>query len=188
MTDGLEARELPIRGMRAFSLDLRSDERGSFSEVWQRQKFHSLGMGHFKPVQANLSTNFERGVTRGLHAEPWNKLVTIVSGSAWLAWVDLRKGEDFGSSFAIQASVGESFFIPEGVANGYQTLEKGTIYHYLVDNHWSPNVKYVGLDAFDEELNIQWPIAAAQSLRSEKDMVLPTLASLRDAIYGKSAD
>jgi dTDP-4-dehydrorhamnose 3,5-epimerase len=182
MKDGLESKDLPLRGMRAFSLDLRSDERGSFSELWQRQKFHSLGMGNFRPVQANLSTNFERGVTRGLHAEPWNKLVTIVSGKAWLAWVDLRKGEDFGSTFAIQASVGESFFIPKGIANGYQTLEKETIYHYLVDNHWSPKVKYVGLNAFDDELNIQWPIGDSESLRSEKDKNLPTFASLGDGI------
>jgi dTDP-4-dehydrorhamnose 3,5-epimerase/reductase len=43
----------------------------------------ALGLPDFGPVQANVAWNQARGTTRGMHAEPWDKLVTIASGSAY---------------------------------------------------------------------------------------------------------
>jgi dTDP-4-dehydrorhamnose 3,5-epimerase len=68
--------------------------------------------------------------------------------------------------------------VPRGVANGYQTLEVGTVYSYLVDSHWSPEAKYLLLNAFDEEVDIRWPIEKNLAAVSEKDLHHPMLRDL----------
>ena len=62
------------------SLAARADDRRS-------------GCPDFAPVQANIACNAARGTTRGLHAEPWDKLVTSPPGASYGAWVDLRAGD-----------------------------------------------------------------------------------------------
>jgi dTDP-4-dehydrorhamnose 3,5-epimerase-like enzyme len=63
------------------------------------------------------------GVTRGLHAEPWDKFISVANGSVFGAWVDLRAGESFGQTLTLEINPGVAVFVPRGVANGYQTLE-----------------------------------------------------------------
>ena len=91
----LAVERTPIPGLLVLRLDLRTDERGWFEEAWQRAKMTALGLPDFGPVQANVAWNERRGSTRGLHAEPWDKLVTVASGAAYGAWVDLRAGARF---------------------------------------------------------------------------------------------
>ena len=40
----------------------------------------SLGLPAFEPVQWNIATNKKKGTLRGIHAEPWDKYVHMVSG------------------------------------------------------------------------------------------------------------
>ena len=56
------------------------------------------GLPDFGPVQNNVSFNTAAGVTRGIHAEPWDKYVTVASGRVFGAWVDLRPGADVRAS------------------------------------------------------------------------------------------
>ena len=51
------------------------------------------------------------------------------------------------STLEIDPSV--SVFVPRGVANGYQALEDGTAYTYLVNDHWRPGLAYAALDLGD---------------------------------------
>ena len=39
-----------------------------------------------------MSFNAQRGATRGIHAEPWDKFVSVATGRVFAAWVDLREG------------------------------------------------------------------------------------------------
>ena len=182
----------PISGLFRVLLDHRPDSRGWFKEVWQLEKWANGPLSWFRPVQQNSSSNLVAGSTRGLHAEPWNKLVTVVSGEAFCAWVDLREGPDFGSKFWQTLSPGEAFFVPEGVANGYQSLEPNTVYTYLVDDHWSPDRTYPAVKPFDPMLEIPWPIDETSSEVSEKDQRNPNLTpelsipSARPLIFGSS--
>ena len=41
-----------------------------FKENWQNEKMTKLGLPEFGPIQNNISFNAEKGVTRGIHAEP----------------------------------------------------------------------------------------------------------------------
>ena len=63
-----------IPGMLVFDLAVHGDSRGWFKENWQRAKQVGLGLPDLGPVQNNISFNAERGVTRGIHAEPWQRV------------------------------------------------------------------------------------------------------------------
>jgi dTDP-4-dehydrorhamnose 3,5-epimerase len=168
----------PIPGLLVLRLDVRRDERGWFEEAWQRERMTTLGLPDFGPVQANVAWNQRRGTTRGMHAEPWDKLVTVVSGSAYGAWVDLRAGDAFGRTYTVALEPGVAVFVPRGVGNGYQTTADATTYSYLVNDHWRPDVPYVAVDHADRALAIDWPVAPAERILSERDRTAPPLAEV----------
>ena len=59
-------------------------------------------------------------MTRGLHAEPWEKFISLANGKAFGVWVDLRKGEGFGTVYTAEITPEKAFFVPRGVANATQ--------------------------------------------------------------------
>jgi dTDP-4-dehydrorhamnose 3,5-epimerase len=182
MTDAatnLAVRETVIPGFYEIDLAVHGDNRGWFKENYQREKMEALGLPHFEIVQNNFSFNAEAGVTRGLHAEPWEKFISIANGRIFGAWVDLRKGPSFGKTLTLEITPGKAVFVPRGVANGYQTLEQNITYTYLVNEHWSPETAYTFVNLFDPELAIAWPIAKGQAIISDKDAAHP---GLRDVI------
>jgi dTDP-4-dehydrorhamnose 3,5-epimerase len=164
-----------IPGLLVVDLVLHGDNRGWFKENYQKQKMEALGLPVFEVVQNNFSYNAEKGVTRGLHAEPWEKFISVANGKVYGAWVDLRKGESFGRVFTTEITPGKAIFVPRGIANGYQTLEEHITYTYLVNDHWSPETSYTFVNLFDPALKIQWPIAKESTITSEKDDAHPLL-------------
>jgi len=167
--DELGVRETVIPGFYEVDLVVLGDNRGWFKENYQREKMEALGLPRFEIVQNNFSFNVEKGVTRGLHAEPWDKFISVANGTIFGAWVDLRQGPTFGQTLTLEINPGKAVFVPQGVANGYQTLEENIVYTYLVNAHWSPEAKYTFVNAFDPELGIAWPIGKEQAITSEKD-------------------
>lgn len=171
----LAVRETEIPGFYVIDLVVHGDNRGWFKENYQREKMEGLGLPHFEIVQNNMSFNAERGVTRGLHAEPWEKFISLANGRVFGAWVDLRQGDSFGKVFTMEITPEKAVFVPRGVANGYQTLEENITYTYLVNEHWSPDSQYTFVNLFDSELGIDWPIPREQAIISEKDASHPLL-------------
>lgn len=169
----LQVSESVISGLFFIDLELHGDNRGWFKENYQAKKLQDLGLPTFDPVQNNFSYNAQVGVTRGLHAEPWEKYISLATGKAFGAWVDLRPGEGFGKVFSAEITPKTAFFIPRGVANAYQTLEENVTYTYLVNDYWSPEAKYQAVNLFDPKLNIDWPIPKEKSILSEKDQNNP---------------
>ena len=174
----LSATETPIPGMLLFDLPVHGDNRGWFKENWQRETMMAAGLPDFGPVQNNVSFNDKAGTTRGIHAEPWDKFVSVAAGRIFGAWVDLREGETFGRVFTAELDPSKAIFIPRGVANSYQTLEDNTSYVYLVNDHWSPDAEYTFLNLGDETVSIPWPIPLDQAELSEKDKAHPRLADV----------
>ena len=96
----LKVTETGIEGLKVLDLAVHGDGRGWFKENWQRAKMTALGVPDLHVVQNNISFNAQRGVTRGIHAEPWDKFISIACGSVFGAWVDLRAGSrTFGEVF-----------------------------------------------------------------------------------------
>lgn len=172
----LTVADSPIEGLKVIDLSVHGDARGWFKENWQREKMIASGLKDFGPVQNNISFNAEAGVTRGLHAEPWDKFISVASGSVFGAWCDLREGsETFGATFTVTITPDVAVFVPRGVANGFQALEP-TAYTYLVNDHWSADAQYSFVNLADETLAIAWPIPLEQATLSEKDVQHPMLA------------
>lgn len=172
----LKVETTPIPGMLIFDLTVNGDNRGWFKENWQREKQIALGLPDFGPVQNNISFNAEKGVTRGIHAEPWDKYISVGSGSVFGAWVDLREGETFGNVFTVVIDPSKAIYVPRGVGNAFQALEDGTVYTYLVNDHWSANnPNYAFLNLADETANIKWPIPLENCELSEKDKNHPKI-------------
>ena len=174
----LAVRETPIPGLLVVDLVVHGDSRGWFKENWQREKMLAAGLPDFGPVQHNVSFNPEAGTTRGIHAEPWDKFVSVTSGRVFGAWVDLREGPSFGAVFTVEVDPSVAVFVPRGVGNAYQTLEPDTAYAYLVNDHWSPAAEYTFLNLADETAAIAWPVPLAEAIVSDKDRAHPRLADV----------
>lgn len=168
----MQVTKTAIEGLLFIELDVHGDNRGWFKENWQRAKMVEAGLPDFQPVQNNVSFNAAAGVTRGLHAEPWDKLVSVAHGKVFGAWCDLREGsETYGELVTHEVGPDTAVFVPWGVANGFQALEE-TAYSYLVNDHWSPDAEYtfVNLDMVD------WPLDPTEI--SDKDRAHPQLADV----------
>ena len=168
----------PIPGFLRIDLTVHGDNRGWFKENWQREKMVALGLPDFQPVQNNISFNDEVGVTRGIHAEPWDKFVSVATGRVFGAWVDLREGPSFGTVYTTIIDPSVAVFVPKGVGNSYQTLEPNTAYTYLVNDHWSPDAKYTFLNLADETAAVDWPIPLERAILSDKDKAHPRMADV----------
>jgi dTDP-4-dehydrorhamnose 3,5-epimerase len=183
--------ESTIDGLFVIDLPVHGDSRGWFKENYQRAKYTSSGSGRLpdiKIVQNNISFNAQKGVTRGLHAEPWDKFISVATGSVFGAWTDLRAGSPtYGKSFTQIIDPSVAIFVPRGCANGFQALEDNTAYTYLVNDHWSPDAgaQYTFLSIFDESLGINWPIPLGSKEAtndevevSDKDKAHPILSNV----------
>ncbi|GAA2003912.1 sugar nucleotide-binding protein [Microbacterium ulmi] len=174
----LGATETPIPGLVVWDLPVHGDSRGWFKENWQREKMVAAGLPDFGPVQNNISFNDAVGTTRGIHAEPWDKWVSIASGRVFAAWVDLREGPTFGTVFSTELDPSRAIFVPRGVGNSYQTLEPDTSYTYLVNDHWSPDATYTFLNLADDTAAVPWPIPLDRAEVSAKDLAHPRFADV----------
>jgi len=175
----LRAIGTPIPGLTVWELPVHGDNRGWFKENWQRAKMVAAGMPDFRPVQNNISFNDSVGTTRGIHAEPWDKYVSVATGRIYGAWVDLRLGPTFGTVFTVELDASRAVFVPRGVGNAFQTLEPNTVYTYLVNDHYSPDADYTSVNLADETVAINWPIPLEHAELSAKDRAQPCLAEIK---------
>ena len=177
-TTEVTARETDIPGLLIFDVTRVEDERGYYQETYQRAKLVAAGMPEsFNVVQTRTSYNKTAGVTRGFHAEPWDKYLTVIKGKVFAAWVDLREGESYGKTATVEVSPGVAVFVPQGVGNSFQVLEDDTYYLYSVSAHWSADLydEYCFANLADPEIGINWPIPLDQAIMSDRDRHHPLL-------------
>ncbi len=175
----MKVTEAVIPGLLHVELDVHGDERGWFKESYQRAKLEAAGVPALEVVQNNVSYNAEVGVTRGVHAEPWDKYVSPAAGRVFTAIADLREGATYGRVETFELGPGQALHVPRGCGNSFCTLEPHTVYNYLVNEHWSPDAQYVLVNLFDEDLAIDWPLPREAMTVSAKDAAHPRLADVR---------
>jgi dTDP-4-dehydrorhamnose 3,5-epimerase len=175
----MKVRECSIAGLYEITLDINVDDRGSFREAYQREKLLALGLPDLGIVQWNVSTNKQTGTLRGIHAEPWDKYIHVLSGDAFAAIVDLRPDSPtFKQHESFTLTQDNAIYVSRGLGNSYQTLTDDVIYGYLVNQHWSPDAQYTLVSYADPELAISWPLTPDPQLISEKDLNHPPLSQL----------
>jgi len=160
-----------------------ADPRGYFTETYNRKAFAAAGiLDEF--VQDNVSLSTEAGTVRGLHFQsaPFAqaKLVRVGRGRILDVAVDLRRlSATYGRHVAVELSVGNrlQLLVPVGFAHGFCTLEPDTEVSYKVTAHYSAAHDH-GLAWDDPTLGIDWPVAAAEAVLSDRDTRHPRLAEL----------
>lgn len=181
-TTEFTATSTDIPGLLVFDVTSIGDERGWFQEKFHQAKLVKAGLpSDFKIVQTNVAYNKERGVARGFHAEPWDKYISVVSGKVFVAYVDLRAGDNFGKVVSLEVDNNKSVFIPKGVGNAYQTLTKDVYYIYSVNDHWSADQygTYPAVNMADPSIKVAWPITIEQATVSDRDRSLPNLSEIK---------
>lgn len=151
-----------IPGMIEFDIPVHGDNRGWFKENFQKEKMLPLGFpeSFFKEnkLQNNVSLS-RKGVLRGLHAEPWDKYISVADNGRVLgSWVDLREGASFGHVYQTIIDASKGIYVPRGVANGFQVLSETVSYSYLVNDYWALDLKpkYAFVNYADPALGIKW--------------------------------
>jgi dTDP-4-dehydrorhamnose 3,5-epimerase len=174
--------ETDIPGLLVFNVTAVKDERGYYQETFQKEKLVKAGLPEsFNVVQTNTSYNKLRGATRGFHAEPWDKYITVLKGKVFAAYVDLRAGDSFGKTVTVEITPETCVYLPMGVGNSFQTLEDDTYYLYNVNDFWSAALydEYCFANLGDPAIGIDWPIPLDQAVMSERDRNHPFLKDAR---------
>jgi dTDP-4-dehydrorhamnose 3,5-epimerase len=179
----IDVRSLAIPDVKLVRTPRFFDARGYFCETFQRTDFAAQLLDN-DFLQDNQSSSDRPGTVRGLHFQrpPFaqTKLVRVLLGSIFDVAVDLRRSSpSFGRHIAIELSSAgdEQLLIPAGFAHGFCTLEPNTVVFYKVDQVYSA-AHEGGVNWADSGLRIEWPVASAEAILSEKDRGLPALADL----------
>lgn len=159
---------------------VHGDERGYFVETFRQDLLNEFLGYEINWLQDNESKS-SRGVLRGLHYQlnpaAQAKLVRVIQGKVLDVAVDIRKeSPTFGQHVAVEltAENKKQLLVPRGFAHGFVVLEDDTIFAYKVDNYYSPeNDRGIAFD--DQQIAIDWGVAAEQLKLSEKDTKQPLL-------------
>ena len=174
--------ETKIRGLYKINGQTKGDDRGSFREVVRFPEIELLTGYDFMGKQVNHSYSIY-GTLRGLHVEPWAKLVTVISGLAASVFLDCRPmSKTYGKMETIYLGFGKApdgtevkggaVFVEAGIANSFIVLSEKLDYSYVVDDLWTPGTSTYAVNPFDEKLNIPWTsfVPMDKIIRSERDM------------------
>ena len=169
------------------SVTFHPDGRGAFGELWRDDWTAGLAPDGVPGAmrQANLSRSDAR-VLRGLHlhrrqADLW----VMVEGRAFVALVDVRPAiEGIGPPRVetIDASPGETLYLPAGVAHGFYARDPITLV-YLVTNTYD-GTDELGFAWDDPDAAVPWP--DAEPILSGRDASAPSLAELIERLRAGS--
>jgi dTDP-4-dehydrorhamnose 3,5-epimerase len=169
----------PTRLQGAYLIDVErhTDERGFLARTFCEREFAEQGLP-MRIVQSSTIHSPRRYTLRGLHYQEAPhaeiKLVRCTRGSIFLVMVDLRpesptNGEWLGVE--LTAHNERLAYVPEGFAQGYQTLEDDAEVLYQMSHPYVPEAAR-GVRWDDPAFGIDWP-PAEERLISERDRSWP---------------
>ena len=170
----LKVESLEIQDVKLITPARFTDERGYFSETFQRKALQDAGISaHF--IQDNQSLSVEKGTVRGLHYQAPHfaqaKLVRVLSGAILDVVVDVRpEAPTYGQwvKAELSAANGVQIFVPRGFLHGFATLEPNTVILYKVDAPYSR--EHDGAVFWnDPSFGIDWGIGEDKAVVSAKD-------------------
>jgi dTDP-4-dehydrorhamnose 3,5-epimerase len=156
--------ETKLKGAFIIEPEKHEDDRGFFARSWCQKEFQAH---HLNPriVQCNISFNKMKGTLRGMHyqASPFAeaKLVRCTAGALYDVIIDLRPDSPTYKQHigeVLSAANYKMFYVPEGFAHGFQTLEDNTEILYQMSEFYSPQHAR-GVRYNDPAFGIKWMIA-----------------------------
>lgn len=163
--------ETKLAGVLILEPKVYKDERGSFQELYQKQKYKEILSLENDFVQDNLSQS-SRNILRGLHfqvTKPQGKLVSVLEGRVYDVAADINPdSKTYGQYVGVELSSDNNLqlYVPAGYAHGFCVLSESATFYYKCTDYY---------DASDEggiawncpTLNIDWPIT--DPILSSKD-------------------
>lgn len=179
--------QMPFADMFFIAPNRADDFRGFYAETVIIPDLESVLGQSFAVKQLNHARS-EANVARGFHAESWNKLITVIHGSCYCVWVDVRQtSPTFGQAVSLQLGDGVnstygSVYVGKGIANGYVVTVGPADYSYATDALYRDReVQFdAAISLFDSELNIEWPVPRMNMVLSQRDKQAMSLAQLRE--------
>lgn len=160
------------------------DGRGWFARTFDATEFEARGLNP-TVVQCNASFNARSGTLRGMHyqADPHgeSKLVRCVRGAVFDVAVDVRPGSATSRRWhgvELSAENGVAFYIPAGLAHGFQTLTDDCEVLYQMGHPYVPEAAR-GVRWDDQAFAIDWPTSVGDRIISDKDRAYPDFDSPR---------
>jgi dTDP-4-dehydrorhamnose 3,5-epimerase len=169
----------PTRLEDAYLIDVErhADERGFLARTFCEREFAEHGLP-MRIVQSSTIHSPRRNTLRGLHYQeaPHSeiKLLRCTRGSIFLVMVDLRPESPTRKGWVgveLGAREERMAYVPEGFAQGYQTLEDDTELLYQMSHHYVPEAAR-GVRWNDPAFGIRWP-PADDRIISERDRAWP---------------
>src|SRR5919197_2673588 len=162
-----------LEGAYLIDMERRADERGYLARTFCEDEFAEHGLT-MRIVQSSTIQTRQRNTLRGLHFQeaPHReiKLVRCTRGSIFLVMVDLRPGSATRNEWlgvALDARGERLAYVPEGFAQGYQTLEDDVEVFYQMSHRYVPEAA-TGVRWDDPAFGIEWP-ATDERIISERD-------------------
>ena len=181
----MKVEETELDGVLELTPQRFGDERGWFSESWNRNRFSDAGID-FDWVQDNESLSHPVGTVRGIHfqIEPraQDKLIRVLNGRIFDVAVDLRTSSaTFGSwtGRELSSDTGNQLFVPRGFGHGFVTLTPDCHIAYKVTDFYDASCdRAVAWN--DPAIGIDWGIDTESVVLSDKDVAAPLLADAPD--------
>ena len=166
-----------LRDAVIIDVERREDERGFLARVFCETEFSQHGLVT-RFVQASAIYTAKRDTLRGLHYQDFPhrevKLVRCTRGAAHVVIVDLRPESPTHLDWMgieLSPSNGRLLYIPEGFAQGYQTLADDTEVAYHMSHEYTPSAS-CGVRWDDPAFGIEWPTAERRII-SARDRAWP---------------
>lgn len=131
----VEIRHTSLPGVLETHLVDNRDERGGLMELIGPgliRALRSRGVTAFV-AQAISAETLPAWSLRGIHGEPWSKLIMPLCGKIFVVLVELRPWNDFGAFRTWELTRGHGLYVPAGVGNSYLVLQGPVHYVYLVE-------------------------------------------------------
>ena len=149
----------------AYIIDTKKigDDRGFFGRIWCQKEYEMYDLKtHI--VQSNIGVSRQKGTLRGLHFQkpPYQevKIVRCSRGAIFDVIVDLRPNSPtYKQWFGVELNEENTrmIYVPEGFAQGYQTLVDDTEMYYHTTNFYAPEAAF-GVRFDDPAFQIEWPL------------------------------
>ena len=163
-----------LKGAFIVELEPIEDERGFFARSFCKKEFEKQGLNP-NIAQCNVSYNKKKGTLRGMHYQvaPHEeaKMVSCTIGTIYDVIIDLRPDSPtYCKWMAVELNANDHkmFYIPEGFAHGFQTIEDNTTVFYQMTEFYHPK-SAKGIRWNDSAFQINWPIIKEDIIISEKD-------------------
>lgn len=167
--------DIPLKDAKLITLPAFDDARGSFIKTFHDSTLQEKGIDF--TLKESYFSHSHKDVIRGMHFQtpPHHhaKIVFCPRGAILDVIVDLRKDSPtYRQYYAHELSAANhlAYYIPEGFAHGFKSLQNGSITYYLVSSEYSKEHDTgILYNSFGFDWGVENPII------SERDLSFPGL-------------